>query len=291
MKDVVAVTGGIAPEAAGGLVWWRLSGAMRVEAVRTAWEDAGLDPDEAPKPPSPQVALARALRAQAGPRRLVRPLEGGDQLVVDEAPLGGGLTWQPIAQLRLGEQGPTAITLRGQAGLEVYDAVQDAFDKALHEVATEDLSPYLARKVMAFDAVALRDTGGFYFIPRARMAGWQAVVGALRRCSREHMIASVPALAGDEAALAVLDAIHVEVSRLCESIYTEIEEAVLGPRGLRTRAERAQAAAEKLAAYRQLLGERVDGLAERVDTLKASITAAVLVADKREMADAAAARD
>ncbi len=280
--ELIAVTEGVAPEAAGALCYWRLSGAASVAAIRSAFAEEGFGEEEQPHPPSPSVALRRALREQASTRRLVRPLDDGGYLVVDEAPDGeGGLAWQTIAKIHLQDGRPVASALKGQAGLSVFDAVQDEYYQALHEVSSEDMSGYLSKRVMACDAVSLRDTGGFYFVPRAGMQSWQRVARALRSCSK-HMIASIPALAGEEAALAVLDAINAETTALVSTLMNDIASGEVGVRGLRSRAEKAEHAAEKLRLYEGILGARMVGLAEGLGKTRAAIAAAILTADSRE---------
>lgn len=275
----------IAPSAAGRFVWWRLSGAVTSAVFRAAWAREGLDPATAPAPPSPKVAFSRAVRAVATPRRLVRPLENGGTLIVDERDDGqGGLTWQPIAAVRLdpGKQRPAVDRVTPEA-IAVFDAIQEAFDVALVTVESDDVSTYLARKMPAFEAVSLRDTGGVYFVPQPQVDRWEAVVRAFRGCSA-HMVANVPAMAGDEAAIAILDAITAEVTSTIEAINAEVTDGELGPRALETRADRAAALASKLAGYEKLLGRKVEGLGERVEALRAGVSAALLSAGASDAA-------
>src|SRR5580692_101007 len=90
----------VTPEAvisAGTISYWRLSGQINLYRLTGYWTQMGLDPKALPKPPGPAVALGRAVRMEAGPRMLVRPLtEEAAWAIVEETVTAGKIGYRQL---------------------------------------------------------------------------------------------------------------------------------------------------------------------------------------------------
>jgi hypothetical protein len=135
------------------------------------------------------------------------------------------------------------------------------------------------------DAVALRDTGGVYFVPPVGLERLDRICKVLGETSR-HAVHRVKALRTEDAVAGILDAITVEADVEYASMSSDLTKGELGSRGLTTRAEQCEHIEGKVARYEELLGVKLDQLRTRLEGLRANITVAILKAQSEE--DAAA---
>ncbi len=258
----------------GEVCYWRLSGSVDLERLRAEWVKAGLDEKLLPAPPSPQAALRRAVGELADRRSLVRPLEGGKGLaLVRERATGDELAYE--VALRAYATGGH-LTIDPPDHLRVA-ALQVNYAVALNEVSAADVGGWLCRLVQYVDAVALRDTGGVYFVPRHRLGEWHRIVGAVRAATG-HQVFGIPAMPADETIAAVVDAVTTEAERDCALLEEQVLAGDLGERALKNRLDRADAAKEKLARYESILGQKLDGVRGRLMRARGAVAAALLSA-------------
>ena len=156
------------------------------------------------------------------------------------------------------------------------DRVRETFYANKNRVTQGDIAGWLPRIVADADAVALRDTGGVYFVPRHALHHWREMVAAVRACSA-HGVLGVPALAVDETIDAVMDAVVAEAEREADRTDAQVL-AGLGERALETRKRETEALEQKLGRYESILGKRLEDVRERVMRVQAGIAAAILVA-------------
>lgn len=278
----LTVVQGLAAEEAGCVTYWRTSGILDLERLGLGWAAEGLDPDQLPAPPSRQAALRRAFNDLARHRALVRPLEGrrGAWALVLETVRGDDLSYDVELRAWLGEEvGDAAAPLVVEpADHPEAPALRARFERALGEVTAADVGGWLSGLVYANDAVALRDSGGVYFVPRHRMMAWRGAARALAASGASRVL-MIPALPNDEVVAAVVDAVtseaEAECARLEEEVMRDGEDA-LGKRALASRLERTDAAKEKLARYEALLGTKLDVVRERLLRARGAVAAALL---------------
>lgn len=278
---------------AGAISYWRLSGPVRLDALRAAWEGQGLDPELLPAPPSPETAFGRAVRELQHKRQLVRPLaRRGVWVVVDEQVRPG----QVLAhrQLLRAVYNPARPS---NADLTCIDATPDEFRRLEYKIADNyarfrgeldpaDISAWLVHLTSKQNAVSLRDTGGIYFVPRPGVEFWRKVVTAVRSVSA-HQLFTIPAMKNSEAIDAISDAVSQEAAALVEEMDKELAatgDDALGERALRTRAAQCRAQLDKVTAYEELLGVKLGAVRERIDQLSANIAHAVLIAGEEAVA-------
>lgn len=279
--SLVAVTDP-APNTAGAIVYWRLSGGLDLPRLTQSWEARSLDASLLPDEPSPTVALRRAVATLKKPDTRIEATKAG-LVVLDRAERGseGDLEFTKRLVASVDPVGRIKVSF---ALLDSDRArVEEAFSEALESIAGSDVSPWLSSLMRALHAVPLRDTGGVYFVPQFSMGRFALVLEALREASN-HVIAAIPALDSKEAVSAVLDALQSEAEAELSTIRRELEGDALGARALNTRIDTTSRVETKLSSYENLLGGRLEGLREQIMHMRAQLTVAMTKAADEECA-------
>jgi DNA-binding MarR family transcriptional regulator len=273
--DLVAVSGAL--ESTGTLTYWSLAGTLDVGKLTEAWAAESLDANDLPEVPSAKVALHRACKAQSSKSVLLRQHSAGGWTLTD---LAGKVdltkstedaTLDKIVEtngvrVRLSEEGETVL-LTPPGGKAAPEAVKEsarvlgqkiraAFDEARTEIAAVDVSVWLVGTVAKLGGVALRETGGFYFVPKATAATLAKVAKALKDASgTAHKVYEIPVMHGSGTIEAVLDSLRAEVTKITTDVTDELQAPEgMGHRAARNRTEELEAFSKKIAEYEKLLG-------------------------------------
>ncbi len=265
-EDVVVVdapTGG-----AGALVWWTLSGTVEYAALTAAWAAAGLPEHDCPSAPTPALALRLAVHAQAGRRRLARRHDGGWVIAAEGRDNAGAYIAHGVLSARLEEPVGAPAVLRVEGDEAAGSAVRAAYEEALRQWPSASLSVWLPNYVRARCAgVAMRDSGGIYYVPPPAVEALQAVRRVLERVS-DHRLVLIQALRTDDAVAAILEAITADTEA---AVSAALEEAD-SPLKARRRREVVASLAERLEQYGDLLGGAAQALAERLEEADRTLT-------------------
>ncbi len=280
---VVAVTEHI--ERAGTILMWTLSGPTDGEALRDQWVAAGLDPGRLPPPPTPATALRRAVGALREKSRIVHAIGKGNGFVVVDVTATASAVDDPTfaVQARASLDLVGRLVLKGGTD-EVRQQITEAFATHENALSTEDVSAWLTKVVVGLDGVALRGGGGVYFIPQTRLSELDTMIAALKAVS-DHAIYRIPAMAGDDAVQAILDAVEAEAVAEAAAIEAALAEEKYGSGGLQNRIGRTDKVEEKVSRYEELLGAKLETLRERLATLRADLTVAMIKAQQAEAAE------
>lgn len=258
---------------AGSVVFWSLSGDVDIARLVAEWRAAGLDEAWLPDLPTPTVALRRAVMEQRGPRRLVRPLgKRNGWAIVDEGVEKGGeaLCHETKMTIRLNEIGQIVCEPDGS---HAANEIRVAFERTIGQVSHGAVSGWLCRMAHRVMAVALRPSGGFYFVPQARVETWGRVVKALQAASSCEVY-GIPAMRAESAVRAILSAITSETAGIAFRMRAELQH--LGERGLQNRLAECEDVEAKVLFYESFLGQSLESLRDTLRALKASIAAGIL---------------
>lgn len=292
MTGIIATN---ASENSGAIVWWSLKGLLDLDKLREAWVSKGLDEAMLPIPPSPKVALHRAVHSLRG-RNVVTTLnkgegrggyaitevaEEGDADRVDDLKFS---TWLKVYLNKVGTLSFTFNTDREEP-THTIEGISGAYKSALCSIDTADASNWLCKIAELCDAVTLKVTGGLYFIPRHRLDKWEAVLECVRAASA-HSLASIPAIPCDEVVGAVLSGIEAEMDATVAEMDKALETDDLGTRALKSRIGTVQLTEQKLSRYETLLEVKLDSLRSKLQGMQASLTVAIVKAEADQ--DAAA---
>lgn len=277
---VMAVTESV--PRAGSILMWTLSGTTDLTALAQALDEGGWR-GPVPAPTSPASALRRAVAGLKSRDVLVHPVGRGNGFALVDVHHGQkaeDLAFTTRSTVTLDAVGRPVVRNTSSA---LAAQVREAFDAATDSLAPDEVSAWLikcARSVL--DGVAMRGNGGVYFVPHPRLDQLETLVSALRTCSK-HSIYRIPAVAGDDAVQAILDAVEIEAKAEADNLEAALAKG-LGLRGLQHRIERADEVALKVERYEALLGTKLEALRARLETLSSDLTVAMLTAKNKEEA-------
>jgi hypothetical protein len=275
--------------ACGATVWWSLHGDVTVEALTDALltaESKALPP----APPSPEVALRRAVESVAKvlghldvhcvkrgewaivgkptendahdgvQRQLVYPVDCTAKLVRPEG--GGGEKY-------------LVISGRGE------DQIRAAYNAAQGILAPADIGNWLVDKVQALGGIPLKDRGGVYFVSNTQLWKWQRIVKALKACTK-HVPGELPTMHSDTAVETIMTALTADTQKVCDKIAADIADGTLGTKALATKKDVAAELLARVAQYETLLGAKLDQLRSAIAETEAAVATAALAASSED---------
>jgi hypothetical protein len=257
----------------GAITWWRLSGTLNYDRLVEEWQMADLPPSELPAPPSDTDALRRALLSLRGPRTLIRALPGTGFAVVDESFDETDAVAEPEYAVRFKTWiDYEALELRFDPPLEDEEVsgIVGKFLVARRELDAGDLSSWLVRRIYKHEAVALRDTGGIYFVPETRAEHWSRFADIVHKISGSR-IYEVPALKSERAVEAIVAAVIAEANASVAELTKRLDKGELTERGLRSQARKCEELADKIRSYERLLGVKLGDMHNVVHNVDARI--------------------
>ncbi len=271
--------------ACGRITMWSLGGDVTVGALTEALKRAGsaaLPPDE----PSALVALHRAVEGVA--KTLghldVHHLGRGEWAIVGSASERQAESADASVQRQLvysiectakvvreGDSERLEIQGRGE------EQIRAAYNAAKTCLAPSDIGTWLTEKAAKLDAVALRDRGGVYFVPKPTVHKWEHIIAALKACSR-HAVHVIPAMRSADAVEAILAAVTDDTRTACGRIVADIGDGTLGTKALGNREKVTAELLDRVERYEELLGARLDALRSVLDETRAAVATAKLAA-------------
>ena len=289
MNPNLVATQDLPADVTGCIVWWRLQGNIDLAALAAVWDANGLHSDWLLEGPSPATALRRAVNELKGDRRLVRPLKlsdgAGGWAIVSEEQQGAGLQHKTELVILTDSVGRPRCEPKDHPEAS---RVQREYLQRLEQVEPGDIGPWLCKLLERIDGIALRDRGGVYFVPRDQVETWRLIVDSLRAVS-PHVISQVPAVKGEDAVAAFLDAALQEARDTCTKIMNDLacpegQEHGIGKRAIESRLATLNHAREKLARYENLLGVKAPAMHESIDQCHAHGSLLLLQAEQESEA-------
>lgn len=275
----IIATPGLDSDSTGIIVYWSmLGGECNHASLLQSLTEAGFeDPKDHPPLPTPGAAFWRAVKKFETKHRFARHKKGNTYYLVDERPDDDGeLDFTRNVKLNL--NAGMMVEGEGDDPENLTEAVGLEYLTQLQRLTGSEVSAWLVKQVTKRDAVGLRPTGGFYFVPRTEAESWRKIASAVHAAT-SFKVYEIPAMATDEAVEAVLDAVLREAAAEAEAISADLESGDLGPRATRTRAARAERMAQKVEKYEELLGQRIEDYREQLETLSAAAVQAAIAAE------------
>lgn len=291
-NDLIAVPSNVA-DAAGRIIWWRLSGAVDREKLIETLEDFGIPDHLLPDRVTPDRALKLAMQEHTNKRTLVRPLGHGVRgyAIVHEDANGRVLAHQQelTAEIQKVDDGQDEEGNPKKKIVIEYEPddhthvphIKAAYTCLVGELDRFGFSVWLSQVITSWlMAVPLRDKGGVWFIAQEKVVDWEALREAIQDVS-SHSLYQVPAMPGAMAIEAVLDSVAAEAEVAIGRVYKQLGkhdsgEKTMGKRALESKGRAADTTLEKVAYYEGLLGQRLDQVRAKIDGLKAAISVATL---------------
>lgn len=255
MKDATATI-------AGAVTYWSLAEWSDVDRIRAALAAMALE-GFAPAPPTPTVALRRALSEVFRRRsKLVRPLREGRFAVVDEERAGDDLEYA----IELRASAPEADGDGDEPAFEPINhaaipAVEDAYRRYRARVPALAVSGALTALAQHLGGVRLRESGGVFWLPADALDNWQAVVRAFEAAAESGgtVVYRLRTVVDDAAVRAVGDAVTREVEEAVADIREKVRDQVR-PTALRRRVDESEAVLDKIERYEKILNQPLGAL-------------------------------
>lgn len=253
----------------GATVFWRGTSDTEAARLQTNLDNIGLG-KYAPRP----VGMAHAVKAAmtslySKPRTLVRPDRNGFSIVEEE-------------QTTLGLRHKVTLTVevaqRHPDGMLAYPCEQSERDRLVQQVNAQlGLVPYtaltqcLTEIVRSLGGIALRDSGGIYWIPQCSVARWREVVVAVQ-ASGPVKVYCASMVADQDGVRAVCDSIREEMEREVAQINADFATG-LSDKAMRSRASALTAMAKRVREYEAALGVTLDTIRDGLTQTDAALIA------------------
>lgn len=270
--------------AVGSIAFWSLSkDPIQLSALVAALKEEN-SPALPPEPPSDIVALHRACVVVSKILKLdLHGRERGKWALVGrptteddpDRPGEKQLAYPVEATAELRENGDLEMT----GSDRFFELMNDEYRLQRGVISSQDIGSWLCKKLAALDAVSLRPTGGFYFLPQHQVAKWEKLTRALKKVSK-HSVFGLPAMKSAGAVEAILQAITNDTEAQLQKIDEDIPTA--GKRMLENREKETAALLERATKYESLLGMKLDGLKEVLEKTRQAVATAMLMASSGE---------
>lgn len=280
-KSITAIVEEHQLEEAGAIVYFNFAGPTDRDRLAKEWEAAGFDTDEIPEFTSFRRALTRACEDVCSANGYVKL----------KRPRG----WEIVEPDKDAEVGDSAGTVQAMVEMSIVQTpavtpdtwehekqLIDAYYRHLWTVTNRDMSVWVIKKLLRkVDAVTLRPHGGVYFVPRPKLELWRKMAACIKASGSNYFYA-IPAVHGDEATEAVMDALMNETVKRIANVDAVLEDEEHTSRQLATQGERLAQLVDKLATYESVVGERLDKLREKIGEAQATTAQAILVSSMKE---------
>lgn len=265
----------------GDLVWWTLSSAQVDHAtLERLWRQAGLPVSLLPKQPTAQKALKTAVReCQVGkPDLLIRLGKESDAetvfaLVREQKDAGGNVHHHQEARVIL-SRGSTVLASDALHHPEVVN-LTNRFTELLQMHTPDDVRNTIVKALHDFAAVALRESGGIYWVPRTFSKPLRHLQRAIEQIGKSRFYL-LPVYDSNDAAQTLGEVARGSIEEELAALQQEIEQFKAAPPDRASTLERRLESFNDLRTrahlYRDVLNVQVVGLDEQLISLAESVT-------------------
>lgn len=265
----------------GACTFWTASAARR-GALADGLAELGLP---AVTEETPGATLRRALVDRyAQHDMLVRPCGDDGSAVVREVRVAGRPNeYEVVFQIAADDDG----SLRLVRGVDAVDEVRGEYERRRRETPVVLVSRCMVACLRHCRGVALKDTGGIYWVPPGGIEVWTKAArlfeaAAVRKGSLCVYEMRTPLDA--DTTRAVTAAVVAETVAEVGAINEALAGGQLGPRAAEARRVQLRALAAKLAEYERVLGADLAETRRRIEDADAAAATAALVASAKEVA-------
>lgn len=266
----------------GAIIYWRLGGNVQATRLRNAWIAAGLDEDLLPPKPDALAALKRVLKSIETDEIRVDSVERdtthgkrGLAVLKKNKMSTGHAMWVTQWQALLDTDDQLAfVTVDGEEfDADIAELISAQYAQERGILPHTAMSVWMVSLIEKCNAVALRDSGGIYFVPKWHLPRWRSFVNVVKTVSKTKPF-EIPAMSSESAAEAVLDALTQD----CDTFINKVEGELgnVGVRALQTRENLLKTMANKLEAYTDIIGGKVTGLRSKLETLQGHLSTALI---------------
>lgn len=246
--------------ASGAFVFWTCATWSNQAKLAEGMQAIGMG-GFAPKPMAREVALREALEVvMDGKGRMVRPLaEANGFCVIEEEK---GTDANNYVQVLMAKIDGPRITLK-PFDQDQANKIADAFKAHLGYVPGHQVGHALVSIVKRFSGIAIRQTGGLYWLPIKHAEAWRKIADAVEMASaigQSKVYLATMAVNADSIRV-VRDAIKREILAESERILTDLK-GDLGQKAIDGRLRYVKDLEAKVTEYEGIVGESLGDLRE-----------------------------
>lgn len=261
----------------GAIVYWSLSGDMIRDEFAEALEGAeiSITVPECTKPTALRRAVHKAVSTKAGRGYLARKHpKGGYAIVSEDVDEDTDPTYEVLIHAHLGSDSRLVVEGDTSAVEEFGTSLQLYFEFFQSNLTHHEVSRMLTRQVLAkCQALSLRESGGFYFIPPSYVASWSALTKCVAGVS-DHVFHHIPAMTTGDGAAAIIASLvrntRVAVAKASKALDTE--DKATRERALKSLSRHV----DKLTHYGEVLGQELPDLHATCAEMRVTLTEALL---------------
>lgn len=286
-NNIVMVSSAIPQNACGAVVFWDLSGNVKINKLRGTWVAQGGDEKDLPDPPSALVALKRAMEATyTGRQWIVKPLsnESGYAALERESDENDKPVYRTKASAWLKDAAGSELKFSDGMDAGYMDTIEIRYVTERLYYTNIELGAWLVESVSRdMNGVPMRRDGRMYFVPRANMEVWRRLKNAMLTAAPLSKMHEIPALESAEASAALADAMAQEVATAARELEEEMKTWEDGKKPhaktYADREARARQVEAKVASYEAIIGASLFTLRERMDKVAVAISRAAMMAE------------
>lgn len=266
----LVVTPSLSQEA-GAVVFWDLAGVTDSQRLADAFSVAGLPASMLPLSPSPETCLRRAVESACGGATFKRKAKVKNVwIVVTQKEDKDAVDFDVTLDVGLDALG--RLIMEPPTGA-AQDKIRASYEVQTSGIPPEALSTHLCHVVARLDGVALRQAGGFYFVPRASVGTWRNLASAVRDANSGCALRSIPAMPATD----VIEAVAAAVVRESETVIADLAKVpVKSEKGRSAKIAECNATIEKVARYETLLGTKLTQIRDEIEKARLAAATAML---------------
>ncbi len=257
----------------GAITYWTLANNSDLAKLRDHWAAVGMDsllPER-----QEGIAVLRAALAEhclAEPV-LIRRLANRKALTVVREDCGDAENeYRAVLRAEIADDGSIRTTPDNPL-------IADRYAAWCNRLTAARLGSALAHVVSALGGITLRPAGGVYWLPAKALPDWATIAQGVETASlncRPNTVYVLRTHADPETVRAVRDGLAAEIDAAVNGIAAELATGELQARAIDTRRQAAHGLRAKIRAYEAALGEALDTVRAKVDSIEQAAALAEL---------------
>lgn len=268
----------------GGVTYWTLTSKLtQRDALLAELKLSGLE-KFCPRTPTAEWCAKKALKKLSNRDDLVRPLEAKDGFsLVNEWRGQDENSYRHALSVKLEADGKAVFNPESLKPV----GWDETFASLRGSVPPGKMGQSLTALVYHLGGIALRQSGGVYWLPSTSMSGWRSMARALSRASGGNSVIYVIKHKMDEASMrAVRDAVVEDVGGEVERIHKEVMNGELGKKALELRTARAKVLCMQVENYEKYVSCSLTSLRDSLNKLQTALVSSKFWTMAHEMAPA-----
>lgn len=224
------------------------------------------------------AALRRTLNAKY-PDHLIRPLARKEGFDVVEEILGSSEHGNHYSSRGTARPNGSTLDVTGICYPMAYELTQ-MYQEQRALFTGAQVGMFLSRVCQeSLGGVALRENGGFYWLPGHQVQVWSAIDDACANAAHKgrHRVYYIRHSLDPDSVIAVMDALRASVSADLANLSDDIQNGGLGKRGMESKQREAGILLQRVREYERMTGTYLNDLTSQIEGVEEAAAEAVLM--------------